>query len=520
MAGKEIDVFEARELIRRIKMKQSGHTIARELRISRKTVKHYKTLGEQNGWLSAKALPSVQEIEKAKAAIKKKQPLVQEVSSVLPFKSQVEKLLEDPTMTNIVVLQRLKERGYEGSYSSVRRFVSHQREKQAPQAFCRMEVAPGSEAQVDFGFVGMVYDPLQCKKRRAWVFIMTLSHSRYFYAEIVFDQSSWTWLRLHQEAFDFFGGIPAKIVLDNLKAGIIKASVHDPLVQRSYHNLAEHYGFVIDPNRPRTPRHKGKVERTIRYFKQNFLPGRSFRDITDANDQLHKWNSEIASVRDHGTTGWKPIERYKEVEQIALLPLPQVLWSPSIWKEAKLHPDCHIQVEKSFYSAPFRLIGKKLTVQIIGCQVRIFDGLDLIVTHERAIAFKTRQTKVDHLPPEKVQLLMATPQGCLQQAEKIGPFALKWMLRLLENQVTDRLRSGMAALQLAKKYSSQRFEIACQRSLDFDEIRYGTLKRILVKELDKEPWKHLLPPTHSDPIKPSLYARQPEHYFAGSKEVH
>ena len=345
MAGKELDMFEARELIRRLKMQQSGRTIARELSISRETVKRYKALGEQNGWfLPIKELPSVQEIQKAKAAIKKEQPAVQDTSSVLPFQSQVEKLLDDPRMSVMVIHQRLRERGYAGSYSSVSRFVSHCQERKDPEGFCRMEVAPGSEAQVDFGFVGMVHDPDQKKERKAWVFIMTLSHSRHLYAEIVFDQSSWTWLRLHQEAFRFFKGVPAKIVLDNLKAAIIKASVYDPLVQRSYRNLAEHYGFVIAPNRPRTPRHKGKVERNIRYFKQNFLPGRCFRDLVDANEQLCKWNSEIASVRIHGTTGWKPLKRYEEVEQAALLPLPEVPWSPSIWKEAKLHKDCHIEM--------------------------------------------------------------------------------------------------------------------------------------------------------------------------------
>lgn len=522
MAGKELDVFEARELIRRLKMKQSGRSIASDLCISRETVKRYKDLGEQAGWLSLEDLPSVQTIEKAKAAINKKQSVAHELSSVLPFKSQVEKLLDDSSMTVTVIHQRLKERGYEGSYSSVSRFVSHLRNQKDPEGFCRMEVAPGAEAQVDFGYIGMVYDQVQCKERKAWVFVMTLSHSRHFYAEIVFDQSSWTWLRLHQEAFMTFCGVPAKIVLDNLKAGIIKASMHDPLIQRSYRNLAEHYGFMVSPNRPRTPRHKGKVERNIRYLKQNFLPGRKFRDIADANEQLCKWNEEIASIRIHGTTGWKPLERFEVVEQTALLPLPQVSWSPSVWKEAKLHPDCYVEVEKSFYSAPFRLIGKKLVVQIVGCKVLIFDDLELVVTHQRALAPRSRQTIDDHLPPHKLHMLMATPQGCLKQAEKIGPSVLKWMLRLLENRVADRLRSGMSALQLAKKYSPQRLENACQRSLDFDDIYYGTLKRILIKELDKEPWKHLLPPQSpsADPVEPLKYARQPGYYFSGSKEVH
>ena len=177
-------------------------------------------------------------------------------------------------------------------------------------------------------------------------------------------------------------------------------------------------------------------------------------------------------------------------------------------------------MEKSFYSAPFRLIEKKLTIQIIGCQVRIFNELDLVATHERALVPRTRRTNLDHLPPEKVRQLMATPHGCLEEAEKIGPSVLEWMTRLLDHQVTDRLRSGIAALQLAEKYSPQRLEVACQRSLDFDEIRYETVKRILINELDREPWKHLLLPSPSDPVAPSQYARQPGYYFSGSKGVH
>jgi transposase len=520
MAGKELDVFDARELVRRLRLKQSGRTISREMYISRNTVKAYKEFGKQNGWLSAENLPSAQEIQKAKAVFKEELASAHERSTVEPYRPQVEALLKDSTMTVTVIHQRLRERGYEGSYSSVSRFVGSLRKQKDPEGFCRMEVAPGTEAQVDFGYVGLIYDPAQCKMRKAWVFAMTLSHSRHLYAEIVFDQSSWTWLRLHREAFSFFDGVPAKIVLDNLKAAIIKAAVHDPLVQRSYRDMAEHYGFIISPNRPRTPRHKGKVERTIRYIKQSFLPGRTFRDLEDANGQLEKWNEETASVRTHGTTGWRPVERYAEVERVSLLSLPTAPWSPSVWKEAKLHPDCHVQVEKSFYSAPFRLIGKKLTVQIIGCQVRIFNELELIATHTRALAARSRETKEDHLPPEKVQLLMATPRGCLKQAEAIGPTVLKWMTTLLEHQVTDKLRSGLAALQLAEKYSPQRLELACQRSLDFGEVHYGTLKRILVKELDKEPWKHLLPPPPSDSDEPLRYARQPGYFFDGSQEVH
>ncbi|MBF0437170.1 MAG: hypothetical protein HQL77_17640 [Magnetococcales bacterium] len=228
----------------------------------------------------------------------------------------------------------------------------------------------------------------------------------------------------------------------------------------------------------------------------------------------------LQRLRERGTTGWRPIDRFENVEENTLLPLPRERWESSIWKEAKLHPDCHVQVEKSFYSAPFRLIGQKLTVQIAGSKVRIFNDLELVATHDRSWLSRSRQTNEDHLPTNKVQWWMATPQGCLKQAEKIGPFALKWMQCLLENQVTDRLRSGLAALRLADKYSPKRFEVACERSLDFEEIQYSTLKRILINDLDMKPWKHLLPPPILEPVMPSRYARHPGYYFDRSQEVH
>ncbi len=144
MSGKELDVFDAKELIRRLQLKQSGRTIAREMRVSRETVKCYRELGEREGWLDGHPLPEAQEIQKARS-VKKAKPAVQETSSVLPYKAQVEELLKDSKMTVAVIRQRLAERGYSGSYSSVNRFVSRLRDQNDPEGFCRMEVPPGSQ---------------------------------------------------------------------------------------------------------------------------------------------------------------------------------------------------------------------------------------------------------------------------------------------------------------------------------------------------------------------------------------
>ena len=517
MAGKELSVFDIRELIRRLKLGQKERAVAREMGIHRDTVKGYRHLAEKNGWLEGADIPDLITIDQARKE-GSPEPAPQEVSTVLSYQPVVEALLEKPDMTVTVIHQRLVERGFSGSYASVYRFVTKIRKKTDPEGFCRIEVDPGAEAQVDFGFIGKVFDPVKGKERNAWVFVMTLSHSRHIYAEVVFDQSSWTWLRLHEWAFSFFGGVPAKIVLDNLKAAIVKAAAHDPLVQRSYRDLAEHYGFIIDPNRPRTPRHKGKVERNIRYIKQNFLPGRVFRDLANANEQLTRWNHEVAGQRIHGTTGWRPLERFETVERSCLKPLPVHPWEPSVWKEATLHSDCYLHVEKSFYSAPFRLIDQELTVQVASQQVRIFHGLNLVATHERALVPRSRKFNPDHFPPEKIKLLQATPQWCLKQAERIGPSTLEWMKRFLSDPVMERVRSGLAALKLAEKYTPQRLEMACRRSLDFDEVQFNTLKRILVRGLDQQSWRHLLSPGPAAPVIPLRYVRKPGHYFGNGQK--
>jgi len=154
--------------------------------------------------------------------------------------------------------------------------------------------------------------------------------------------------------------VPRKLVLDNLKAGIIKASVTDPEVQRAYRECAEHYGFIISPCVARTPEHKGKVERGVQYVKRSFLAGRSFRSLAEANEAARDWVLEHTGLRVHGTTHEIPHHVFEQREHGALLPLPSAHFDLVEWKRAKLHPDCHVVFAKAYYSAPHPLIGQRL----------------------------------------------------------------------------------------------------------------------------------------------------------------
>ena len=248
------------DLINRLRAGDSERRIAQDLRVSRPTVHKYKLWAAERGYLDpARPLPDLATLLAALGPVR--QP-PQMSSSLADYQSYVEQLLaQGVEMT--AIWQRLREvYAYQGSYSAVRRFVQRLQPDE-PQAFVRVQCEPGEEMQVDFGSAGQLFDPVSGRLRPAYVFVATLSYSRHQYAELVFDQKVPTWLALHRRAFESFGGVPKRVTPDNLKAAVLKALVYDPVLGEAYRRLALHYGFLISPTVPRTPRHKGKVENGV-----------------------------------------------------------------------------------------------------------------------------------------------------------------------------------------------------------------------------------------------------------------
>lgn len=238
---RNITVLDIREILRYLQQGQSERDIQAALGIGRRTIRKYKRWAEQQGLLT-EPLPSPAEID---ARLQPSQsPPPQTTSSVEPYRAIVIDLRKRKVEVQAIRQHLHDDHGYRGSYASVWRFVQAL-EAHEPNATVRVEVKPGEEAQVDFGSVGCMYDPVEQRVRRAWAFVMTLSHSRHHYTEFVFDQTSTTWLELHRRGFEFFGGVPERVKLDNLKAAIVKACLEDPQVQRAYRECAEHYGFLL-----------------------------------------------------------------------------------------------------------------------------------------------------------------------------------------------------------------------------------------------------------------------------------
>jgi len=482
--------MDIREIIMQLQKGVSQRQVAAELGINRRTVQKYEKWAKKHRLLEGQ-LPPLEELQAMLEQSLPESPPPQNVSTVEPYREQVEKWLEQGVEIK-AIHERLKEREYKGTYQAVYRFVRRLKGKPL-RTTVRVERPPGEEVQVDFGYAGLMQDPTDGRMRRTWLFVMTLSWSRHQYVEFVFDQKIETWLRCHRHAFEYFEGVPERVVIDNLKAGIVQAIQDDPAVQLSYQECALHYGFRVAPCRVRTPQHKGKVEKGgVHYVKRNFLGGREPTTLSQANQDVLVWGETTAGLRCHGTTKEQPLKRFSEIEQAKLQPLPQTPYDMAIWKELTLHRDCYVEFEGSYYSAPHRLVGQKLWLCAGLKQVRLFDDrYHLVASHDRASQPGSRKTHLDHLPPEKVPGLQLNRPLLRQQAEQIGPATSKVVDIHLADPIVERLPTVGRLLRLAERYSPERLEAACARALAFGDPNYRTIKRILQQGKENDPHPNL-----------------------------
>lgn len=509
MANRSISTVDIHELIR---LKRGGRTnaeIARLLGLNRGTVVKYVQWAAEEGFLEGLAA-EVEEVQRRLTATMPPGLPPQQVSSLAKHETEIKKLHEGG-VEMAAIRQRLEEKHkVTVSYEALRRVVRRLKPR-LPEAFVRVETPPGAEAQVDFGYAGMTLDPQTGKERKTWVFVMVLSWSRHMYAELVYNQTVATWLSCHRHAFAFFGGVPLRVVPDNLKAAIVRASFTEPEAQRSYRECAEHYGFLIDPNPPASPHLKGKVEQGgVHYVKRNFLAGRDVEETPALNVKLRQWCMTVAGRRVHGTTRAVPLERFGDTEQAALLALPQTPYDLAVWKKASIYRDCYLMFDLAYYSAPFRLVGQSVWARGGTHTVKLYgDDHELIACHDRAEPGE-RRTNPDHLPPHKVPGLTLTRQSCQEQAEAVGPATAQVVGALLANRPVDKLRVAGRLVQLQKRYDTARLEAACARALEHGDPDYQTVKGILERRLDQR-W----PSPRTVMHKVYTFARQAGEYAAG-----
>jgi hypothetical protein len=489
-------MYQYRQVIHRMRMGETDRAIARSKLMGRIKCGKIRVIAEQNGWLKDIVLPDNQVLAEV---FEDKKPNITQDSQCKPHAEQIERWFKAGVQGTTMHRALVEQFSFTGSYSSVRRHLQ-KLEKENPDVSCMLDFEPGEAAQVDFGKGPTIIDAFSGKEIKTWIFVMTLCFSRHMYAEIITDQKVLTWLACHRRAFEFFNGIPEKLIIDNPKCAITRACFRDPEVQRSYGELAEGYGFLISPCPPRDPKKKGRVESGVKYVKNNFVPLRNFRSLTDANIQLQRWVMETAGNRIHGTTRQKPLTMFAETEKRLLRRLPDVPPQLAQWTQVKLHGNCHVQFEKSYYSAPFRLVHRKLWLKATDNTVKIYHDLNLVAIHPRKKKPGLKSTVDEHLPPEALAYKMQDPQWCLRQAEHVGSNCHQLIVKLFSDRVLDNLRAAQGIIGLGKKFGTARLEAACQRALFFDNPRYRTVKSILSQGLDQLPLENekvYLPPVYT-----------------------
>lgn len=475
---RSIQMYEYRQIISQMRLGESDRAISKAGLIGRGKAKEIRAIAENKGLLDLQVeLPSDEVLSTFFA---KRVPSMQSESLALPHQDDIKQWVSQGIQASTIHLTLQRKYNFLGSYDSVQRFVQKIKISDGIRsASTILDFLPGESAQVDFGMGPMITDVYTGETFKTWIFVMVLSWSRHQYAEIVTNQKVETWLGCHKRAFEFFGGVPKRIIIDNAKCAITKACYYDPNVQRSYAACAEGYGFIISACPPYDPKKKGIVESGVKYVKKNFVPLRDFRGLADGNQQLLAWVLGTAGNRNHGTTHAKPLTLFNEVEKCLLKLLPINPPELCVYTRATLHGDCHVTFEKCRYSAPYQFVHQLLWLRTSESVVRIYHDYNEIAIHPRLHIPGSRHTIDEHMPPKAQAYKMRDPQWCLIQSKKIGQHCHLVIEQLFSDKVLDQLRAAQGICALEKKYGKARLEAACKRALAFNTVNRISIKNIL-----------------------------------------
>ena len=304
----------------------------------------------------------------------------QHASMLNPFKAQIVRMLDKYPYSAAQVFERLREQGFDGGYSLVKAYVRTVRPKRHP-AFLKLAFAPGECAQVDWGSFGAVR--VGQTHRRLSFFVMVLCYSRLMYVEFTVSQTMEHFLACHQHAFEFFGAVPHKAMVDNLKSAVLKRALGEaPVFNPKYADFAAHSGFRIVPCNVGKGNEKGRVENGVGEVKKNFLAGLDIPDFSVLNPAAKQWLETVANVRMHGETRQKPTDLWQQ-EKPSLHPLPLYPFDIATVSQVRASRQFRITLETNRYSVPAHYAGQTLTLKTYPDRLCVYQGDKLIARHTR-----------------------------------------------------------------------------------------------------------------------------------------
>jgi transposase len=347
--------------------------------------------------------------------------------------------------------------------------------------------AAGEELQVDFGRMGLVFDPETDRRRVCHALIFTACVSRHCFVWLTFSQTTEDVICGFDAAWEFFGGIFLIVIPDNMSPIVDKANPLEPRLNQAFVEYSQARGFLVDAARVRHPQDKPRVERTVTYVRRSFFAGEHFVGLDDAQRRARHWCSSIAGLRIHGTTQCRPAEHFSTEEQPVLLPAPTKRYDLPLYANPKVHRDHHIEVAKALYSVPGNLIGRHVDVRADRDLVKISYRGQVVKIHPRQ-APGGRSTDSEDLPAQKSIYALRDLDRLKEMAASHGTAIGGYAAVLLDNPLPwTKMRQVYALLGLVKKWGPDRVEVACERAASAEAYSVSLIGRMIDRAAEADP---------------------------------
>jgi transposase len=365
---------------------------------------------------------------------------------------------------------------------------------------------PGMECQLDFGYLGMLADPVTGRQRKVHALIFTACYSRHMFVWLSFTQTLGAFIAGCEAAWVFFGGVFKVLIPDNAPAIVADADAVNPRFTAGWLDYAQHCGFATDAARVRSPKDKPRVERAVQYVRGNFFAGEHFTGLTDAQAASENWCQQVAGMRIHGTIAARPAEVFSEHEAGVLLPL-SLPYDMPVFTKVKVHRDFHVEVGRALYSAPKEYLGCHLDARADTALVKLFHRGQLVKTHPRQQPGR-RVTDPADLPAEKTIYAMRDVASLAKAARRHGDAIGVYAERLLDTDLPwTKMRQVYRLLGLVRRYGPSPVDAACARALELDVVNVTKIASMLEKATENTP-----PPPRPPAAATARFARDPAEY--------
>jgi len=483
MGYREVSVVEIREVLRRWVRGEGFRAIDRNTGVDRKTVRRYVGAAQAVGVVANGDESQLNDgvIGLVCLAVRPERPRGHGPAweRLVPHTELIKGWVgDDLTAVKIHIL--LGRRGVVVPYRTLHRFAVANAGYGRRQPTVRVaDGEPGVECQVDFGKMGLVPDPVTGRRRVTYALIFTAVYSRHNFVFLTHHQTIGATIEGFEAAWQFFGGVFAVLIPDNMSAIVVEPDATEPRFTDAFVEYSQSRGFAIDAARVRKPCDKPKVERQVPYVRRNFWAGEEFVDLAEAQRRAVEWCTATAGMRVHGTTQLHPAEVFAVEEAPLLLPAPDAAYDLPTYPTPKVHRDRHIEVDKAIYSVPGELIGVRVKVRADSKLIRVFHRGELIKVHPRVAAGK-RQTDPADLPSEKTVYAMRDIEHLRRMAADDGAHIGVYADALLAGPLPwTKMRQVYALLGLVKKWGAKRVDAACAKALEAETVNVGLVGRML-----------------------------------------